>query len=162
MRVFVPSSLPHLRSVLDAGELAPTHGYATTPGMREWYASGDEEEIEYLAVIAAARESLRVLSRTNPPPRMRRVVLAVDAPDPVVTVLDAQERGLVALAAPVSVARLVSALVDDADAEGTVAPAVEAVAAADAGDPDALLALEEADDLGLSWYARQELDRLPR
>ena len=98
MRVFVPSSLPHLRRVLQAGELPPVHGYATTPRMREWYASGDEEEIEYLAVIAAARESLRLLAGEKPAAPMRRVVLVFDAPDAVVTVLDAQERGLVALA----------------------------------------------------------------
>jgi hypothetical protein len=34
------------------------------------------------------------------------------------------------------------------------------MAAADAGDPEALLAIEEADDLDLSWYARQELELL--
>ena len=91
---------------------------------------------------------------------MRRVVLALDAPDAVVTVLDVQERGLVALRAPVSATHLISALADDAEAETTVAAAVEAVTAADAGDAEALLAVEEADDLDLSWYARQELELL--
>ncbi|MGZ4299784.1 MAG: DUF6912 family protein [Frankiaceae bacterium] len=160
MRVFVPSSLPNLRTVLFAGELPPVHGYATTPGMREWYAAGDEEEIEYLALVAAARESLRLLAREKPGPPMRRVVLALDAPDVVVTVLDVQERGLVALRAPVSATHLISALADDADAETTVAAAVEAVTAADVGDAEALLAVEEADDIELSWYARQELELL--
>src|SRR5512142_2607179 len=97
MRVFVASSLPHLRAVLHAGELLAGHGYATTPGIREWYISGDEEELEYLAVIAAARESLRLLAGEEPAAPMRRVVLAFDVPDTVVTVLDGQERGLVAL-----------------------------------------------------------------
>jgi hypothetical protein len=160
MRVFVPSSLPHLRAVLQAGELPPAHGYATTPGMREWYVSGDEEEMEYLAVISAARESLRLLAGDDPALPRRRLVLAFDVPDALVTVLDAQERGLVALQAPVSAAHLISALADDGEAEATVAAAVAAVAAADAGDAEALLAVEEADDLDLSWYARQELELL--
>ena len=160
MRVYVPSSMPHLRTVLHSGELPPVHGYATTPALREWYASGDDEEMEYLAMISAARESLRLLSQEDPPPRMRRVVLALDAPDNVVTVLDAQERGLVALATPVPVVHLISALVDDAEVEVKVALAVADMAAADAGDPEALLAIEEADDLELSWYARQELELL--
>ena len=160
MRVFVPSSLPHLRKFLQARELPAVHGYATTPGMREWYASGDEEEIEYLAIVAAARESLRLLARGLPAVPMRRVVLTLDAPDAMITVLDVEERGLVAVRAPVSATRLISALADDPEAETTVAAAVEAVAGADAGDTEALLAVEEADDLDLSWYAAQELELL--
>src|SRR3989442_12090545 len=82
MRVYLPGTLPALATVLgraDVGE-PPLRGFAVTPALREWYASGDLEELEYVAMAQAARESLRLLADDPQAPR-RRVVLAADVPD---------------------------------------------------------------------------------
>src|ERR1700749_4193260 len=82
MRVYLPSTLPSLADILTKGEAGPSplHAFAVTPALREAYASGDEEELEYVAMLAAARQSLRLLDADLPAPR-RRVVLAADVPD---------------------------------------------------------------------------------
>src|SRR5215469_11465566 len=79
MRIYLPSTLPALADVLREGTVgpAPVHGFAVTPALREAYASGDEEELEYIAMLAAARESLRLL-RSDPVAPRRRVVLDAD------------------------------------------------------------------------------------
>ena len=40
---------------------APPEVHAVTPDLREWYAEGDEEELEYVAFTRAAQGALRVL-----------------------------------------------------------------------------------------------------
>ena len=75
MRVFLPSTLPALAEVLRAGQVGsadsgPQPGYAVTPALREAYASGDEEELEYSALTEAARASLRMLASEPKPPRL--------------------------------------------------------------------------------------------
>ena len=62
MRVFLPSTLPALAEALRAGHVGQQPGYAVTPALREAYASGDEEELEYSALTEAARGSLRMLA----------------------------------------------------------------------------------------------------
>ena len=56
VRVYLPSTLPALRELLDTGELGspPLPGFAVTGALREWYAEGDEEELEYAAMTLAA------------------------------------------------------------------------------------------------------------
>ena len=82
MRVYLAATMPALAAMLAAGEIgpAPLVGYAVTPALREWYASGDLDELEYAAMALAARASLRMLAGdTAAPPR--RVTLAADVPD---------------------------------------------------------------------------------
>src|SRR5881394_1276613 len=82
MRVYLPGTLPALATVLgrtDVGE-PPLRGFAVTPALREWYSSGDLEELEYVAMAQAARASLRRLAE-DPDAPPRRVVLAVEVPD---------------------------------------------------------------------------------
>src|SRR5262249_56304329 len=81
MRVYLPTTLTALACLLRAGEIgpAPVRGYAVTPALREWYASGDLEELEYVAMAHAARASLRLLADDSLAPR-RPVVLAADLP----------------------------------------------------------------------------------
>ena len=69
MRVFLPSTLPALAQALQAGQVGPgpVPGFAVTPTLREAYASGDEEELEYTAMTEAARASLRMLRKIRPP-----------------------------------------------------------------------------------------------
>jgi hypothetical protein len=172
MRVFLPSTLPALAEALRAGQVGadpdsspaadpgPLSGYAVTPALREAYASGDEEELEYTALTAAARASLRMLA-ADPAPPPRRVVLAADLPAEQVK-LDPRdhEPGRVLIAAPVPLKWLASALADDTEAGADVRAAVDALAAADAGDEDAQFAVDGAEGHELGWYATQELPYL--
>jgi hypothetical protein len=172
MRVFLPSTLPALAEALRAGQVGarpdsspasdpgPLSGYAVTPALREAYASGDEEELEYTALTAAARASLRMLA-ADPAVPPRRVVLAAEIPAEHVK-LDARdhEPGRVLIAAPVPLTWLASAHADDTDAGADVRAAAEALPAADAGDEDAQFAVDGAEGHELGWYANQELSYL--
>lgn len=159
MRVYLPSTLPALADVLREGTVspAPLHGFAVTPALREAYASGDEEELEYIAMLAAARESLRLLRATPDAPR-RRVVLAADAEATWIAYDD--EPAAVVITDPIPLAALASGHVDDESAEADVAAAASAIAAADAGDEDAGFTVDGAEGHELAWYATQELKAL--
>ncbi len=164
MRVYVPSTLPAVAGLLRAGEInsSPVRGYTVTPALREWYSSGDIEELEYVAMMHAARESLRMLAADPRAPR-RRVVLAMEVSDQQV-VADAgfDEPGLVQMTGPVLIADVASGLVDDVDAAAEVAEAIAALPSADAGDDDARFVVDGADGHELQWYATQELaDLIP-
>ena len=135
-------------------------GYAVTPALREAYASGDEEELEYAALTEAARASLRMLAG-NPAAPPRRVVLAAEIPADGVK-LDARDRepGRVLVTAAIPIDKLASAHVDDVEAGTDVRAAAEALDAADAGDEDARFAVDGAEGHELAWYATQELSYL--
>jgi hypothetical protein len=169
MRVFLPSTLPALAEALRAGHVGPgtglgsgaLSGYAVTPALREAYASGDEEELEYSALTEAARASLRMIANDKAAPP-RRVVLAADLPaDQVKPDAQDSEPGRVLISAAVPIDRLASAHVDDAEAGADVRAAADALPAADAGDEDAKFAVDGAEGHELGWYATQELPYLP-
>jgi hypothetical protein len=159
VRVFLAATLPAVAGLLHAGELMPpaARGYAVTPALREWYASGDIEELEYAAMTHAARQALRLLAADPAAPR-RRVVLAAEIPaERVTTNVDDSDPALVAILGPVQFRDFVSGHVDDTAASGEIAAAVEALAAADAGDDDARFTVDAAEGHELAWYATQEL-----
>jgi hypothetical protein len=158
MRVYLPATLPLLARWLADGQAPPTGGQAVTPTLREWYREGNEEEMEYVAQLAAGRAALDLLDADVDAPR-RRVVLAVDVPDLDVAP-DPAGRSAVVVGVPVPVVWWSSALVDDEDAEAVVSAAVTALGAAAAGDDDAMFALDEAGATELAWYAVQELEHL--
>jgi hypothetical protein len=162
MRVFLPSTLPALATALRAGQVGPgpLPGFAVTPALREAYASGDDEELEYAALTEAARASLRMLAG-DPAAPSRRVVLAAEVPSEQVS-WDARdgEPARVVIGEAVPLARLASAHVDDAEAGADVRTAAEALPAADAGDEDAMFAVDGAEGHELAWYAAQELPYL--
>ncbi|MBB0247074.1 hypothetical protein FNQ90_23850 [Streptomyces alkaliphilus] len=166
MRVYLPLTLPGLAEAYRAGEVgpAPLAARAVTPGLREWYLSGTEEELEYAALGRAALDSLRLIAadRDVPP---RRVVLAVDVPDDLVRTdpdraLLTEALGEVTLTEAVPVARWAAAHVDSADAETDLVAAADALPAAEKGDPDARFVLEGTGDHELLWYAVQEIPAL--
>ena len=162
MRVYLPLTLPALADVLREGAVspAPVHGFAVTPALREWYASGDLEELEYAAMAVAARASLRLLAADAAAPP-RRVTLAADVPDEQVTSCgDLDEPAAVRIGAPVPLTRLASAHVDDASAAADVRAAAAAISAADRGDDDAKFTVDSAEGHELLWYAAQELPYL--
>ena len=55
MRIYIPSTIPLLDAACHAGEFgpAPQLAYAVTPALREWFASADDEELEYAAMAQA-------------------------------------------------------------------------------------------------------------
>jgi hypothetical protein len=162
MRVYLPATRSSLVGILAKGEVgpAPLNAFAVTPALREAYASGDDEELEYVAMLAAARQSLRLLD-ADPDAARRRVVLAVDVPDADVSwqAYD-DEPAAVLIAAAVPVTALAAGHVDEPAAETDVAAAADAITAADAGDDDAAFAVDSAEAHELAWYATQELQYL--
>ncbi|GAA0850039.1 DUF6912 family protein [Streptosporangium amethystogenes subsp. fukuiense] len=166
MRVYLPCTLPALARVATVGELgpAPLTGYAVTPALIEWYVSGDTEELEYVALTEAARDSLRMLAADRADGVevvARRVVVAVDVPEGDVSVsADLDERARVRLAAAVPLARIAAVHVDDLSAVKDVEAAVAALPAADRGDDDARFTVDGVEANELLWYATQEIPDL--
>jgi hypothetical protein len=162
MRVFLPSTLLAVAQALQAGQVGPgpLPGFAVTPALREAYATGDTEELEYAALIEAARASLRMLA-DDPDAPSRRVVLAAEIPADQVS-WDARdgEPARVAIKQAIPLARLAAAHVDAPEADADVRSAAEALPAADAGDEDARFTVDGAEGHELGWYATQELSYL--
>ncbi|MER5872861.1 hypothetical protein [Streptomyces sp. NPDC002044] len=164
MRVYVPLTLPGLAAAHQAGELgpAPLRAYAVTPGLREWYASDDVEELEYAALGRAAAASLRMLAEDAAAPRTR-VVVALDVADTAATAAPGEDEaalGRVALADAVRLAVAAAVHVDADDAREDVAAAAGALAAADAGDGGARSVVDAAEDHELLWFGVQEIPGL--
>jgi hypothetical protein len=162
-RVYLPATLPLLARLADDGALdVPTDGtaHAVTPELREWYAEGDEEELEYVAFTRAAQESLHLLRRDPQAPR-RRAVISVDIAEGGFTAVD-RELGAsaVRVSGPVGFAAVAAVHVDGDHAEAAVAAASEVVEKATAGDRDAQFTVDEATDHELEWYDPSELDQV--
>jgi hypothetical protein len=163
VRVYLPATLPALRRLLDTGTLGdpPLPAYAVTGALREWYADGDDEELEYAALSLAARASVRLLDPllvedAAAPARRVVVVAEVDGVEPVPDV----DRAAVRVLEAVPLRRVQAVHVDDPAAEPDVRAAAEAVVAADLGSDDAAFVLEQADGHELQWYATQEIGPL--
>jgi hypothetical protein len=159
MRVYLPATLKMLTEALapeSSRELAPGSGFAVTAGMREWYASGDTEELEYIALSLAAAASVELIS-ADPSAARRRVVVAADVDPAAVSVAEDDtraSRGRVEITQPIAFARVAAVHLDDESA----ATAVQTAAL----DPADEFAAEEAADHELLWYATQEVDELLR
>lgn len=166
MRVYLPATTTVLRTLVEEGRLTGPHtAFAVTPQLRSFYAvsdaGADDEELEYAALLAAARASLRLLD-LDPFAARRRVVLAADVPDAAVSVLDDPDvdRGAVRVDADLRTADVASAHVDDAAAEDDVGAAVGVVLEADLGSEDAQFVVDQAEGHELAWYATQEIGPL--
>jgi hypothetical protein len=144
-----------------AGEIGPppVTAYAVTPHLREWYAEGDIEELEYAALLAAARASLRLLANDSSAAR-RRVVIAADVDDGAVHPVPDVERAAVLINVAVPMSKVASAHVDEEGVADVVGRAADVVRLADTGDDAAAFAVDEAQAQELQWFATQELTDL--
>jgi hypothetical protein len=161
VRVYVPATWPMLRKLVRTGRLEPIGGtaFALTPALREAYAAGDDEELEYAAMTEAARASLRLLAvelglgeEATP---ARRVVVAADVD--AVTLRPDLDDAVVRLAGAVPMSAVAAVHVDGMDAEYAVREAVAVVDRADLGDLDAEFLVGEAEDHELAWYGPTEV-----
>jgi uncharacterized protein DUF6912 len=160
VRIYVPATLSMLRTLVKTGEFTAVSGtaFALTPALRESYATGDAEELEYAAMADAARGSLRLLATeldADPETRPRRAVIAADVDD--VTLRPDLDAAVVRLAGPIPMRQIAAVHVDTEDAEPAVRAASAVMDAADLGDPDADFTVGDAEDHELAWYAPQEL-----
>lgn len=163
VRVYIPATLAMLQQLVADGLIHARSGtaFAVTPALRESYAEGDDDELAEVALREAALASLRLLAigaeapsdgEALPP---RRAALVVDVAE--ATPRPDLDDAVVRLAGPVPLADVVAVYVDNAAAEADVLAAVERVDEADLGDEDAELAVGDAQDHDLAWYAPQEL-----
>ncbi|NIJ10770.1 hypothetical protein FHU38_001114 [Saccharomonospora amisosensis] len=162
MRVYLPATINMLRQLVNEGEFMPLSGtaFALTPALRESYTSGSTEELEYVALMDAARASLRLLAAAQEgggdvkePPR--RVVVSADVADP--TLRPDLDHAVVRLSGPVRLDQVAAVHVDAEEAEPAVMAAAAVVDAADLGDEDAEFTLGDVEDHELAWYAPGEL-----
>ena len=128
MRVYLPATLPTLAALFRDGQIgpAPTRGYVVTAALREWYSSGDLEELEYAALTQAAKASLRLLL-ADPQAPPRRVVIAADVADKSVAEVGGFDEALVKISIAIPVSSVVSGHIDDPVAAADIRAAVEAL-----------------------------------
>lgn len=158
MRVFVPVTAAALRDMLESGGLGPSPivGYAVTGDLREWYAEGDEEELEYAALSLAAQACLELLAaqpegESDP---ARRMVLAVDTDD---VTPDGDSRGAVVVDTAIAMRQVAALHADTDDAAEDVAAAVAIIRAGGPRDHDEEFVVTSCEAYELAWYATQEL-----
>ena len=162
MRVYIPSTLRLLDVACHAGEFgpAPLTAYAVTPALREWYAEGDDEELEYAAMAQAARASVGLLA-ADPETARRRVVVAaeVSAVPPADGSVELGDARL-DLQVVIPWTKVAAVHLDAASAAGVVGKAADLWEAAQNGDDDAVFALDSCEGEDLLWYATQEIPDL--
>lgn len=161
-RVFVPASFGGLGEIVgtsrSGGDTAPrllppgSDLHAVTDALRADFPDADDEELEYLAMTAAAQRSVEQVDIEGP---YGRVVLAVDVDS--VEAARSEDPTVVRVTGQVLLSDVVSAHVDSEDA----APDVFAARTA-SDDParDADDALARCLDHELGWYAASELDEV--
>lgn len=160
MRVYIPATVPMLRALADDGELTAVNNtaFALTPALREYYQSGTAEELEYAAMLEAAKASLRLIAAeldTDPKTMTRRAVISADVDGAVLR--PDLDFAVVRLDSPVPLKIVAAIHLDTEEAEDAVRAAAAVIDAADLGDPDAEFTIGGAEDFELSWYATQEL-----
>jgi hypothetical protein len=161
VRVYIPATVLMLRTLNTAGELPAVSNtaFALTPMLRESYASGSSEELEYAAMLEAARASLRLLqAELEEDPELilpRRAVISADVDG--ATLRPDLDYAVVKLAGPIQLKQVAAIHLDTSEAEEAVRAAAAVVDAADLGDGDAEFTLGEAEDHELAWYATEEL-----
>jgi tellurite resistance protein len=159
MRVYIPVTHTGLRDLVVSGGLGPSPllGYAVTGALRESYAEGDEEELEYVAMTEAARSSLQLLAVTEDE-APRRLVVAVDVDE--ARPLEGYGAAGVELPHVVPMREVAAVHADAAAAEKDVAAAVAVLRAGGPRDDDERFVLDTCEAHELAWFATQEISDL--
>lgn len=160
MRVYLPVTAPQLAMLVAGGELGPPPllAYAVTPALREGYASGNDEELEYAAMTAAARASLQLLADAAADVSRRLVVAAdVDTATP-----DARYgKAVVVVDTGVPLQRIASVHADTEEASADVRAAVAVLrrGGLESGhsNEDDAFTLDACEGHELAWFATQEI-----
>jgi hypothetical protein len=162
IRVYLPATLPMLAALKAHGEFVPAGAaHAVTPGLREWYAEGDEEELEYAAFTHAAQGALTLIGGDDKAAPRRVVVSADVAPESTRRHADAElGSSLIWVLGAVPLSAVAAVHVDSIDAEPDIAAAAAVVGQALAGDPDAQFTVDSAEDHELEWFDPSELGQL--
>lgn len=158
MRVYLPATLEMLSTLSENGEFVPIGGtaFAVTPTLREAFIAGDDEELAEVAMREAARASLRLIAAQDAGELpVRRAVVSADVDE--VKLRPDLDDAVVKVRGPISLKSVAAVHIDGSDAEAAVRKASAVVDAADLGDEDAELAVGDAEDFDLGWYATQEL-----
>lgn len=156
VRAYVPSTLGQLAGIIGSGGIGPVpvRAHAVTEDLREGLPDGDDEEWEYVALSAAAQDSIGLLEEEDV---QRRVVIAVD----VSSVVPSDSSATAVEIHEVVPARKIAAVhVDSQDAEDDVRAARQAWVASTAGDASASEVVERCLDHELGWFATQEIASL--
>lgn len=160
MRLYVPSTLAELDALTTATiTLSARRAHAATPALVAELAEegiDDLEEVEYVAQLAAADDSLVAIA-AGPSVPWLRVVISVDVPDASVRALPAADDddlapSAVEITEQVTGVKIVCVHVD----EPAAAADIEAVMG---GDDDAIERLADRD---LLWYDATEIAAIPR
>ena len=157
MRVYIPATFSMVEGLAADKVVHPRNGwgFAATTALREFFTSGDDEEIEAVAFDDAALASIRLLAIGDQDrfPH-RRVVISAD-----VEAEEADDMGdsVVRVVGPVTLEDVAAIHIDLAEAEAATAKAIEHIDAADLGDEDAELAVGDAQDNYLAFYDVSEL-----
>ena len=132
MRIYQPATIPALARARDQDSVEGDVAYAVTPAVREWYVDDDVEDLEFTALLDAARASLELLARDSQAPRLRLVV-AADIPDDDVTLESPGtregDRSAVRLTELIALRSVVSLHVDEASSEPIIRAALRALPA---------------------------------
>ncbi|TCJ21185.1 DUF6912 family protein [Nocardioides jejuensis] len=130
VRVYVPFTRDGLARALSAGRIdAPFLAHAVTESLVAAWPEGDDEELEYAAMAAAAHASWELRAAEDVP---RRYVLAGDVA--AVTPVDSDDPTLVSVDAELPWSRVASVHADLAD-----------------------IGEDDLDDADLAWHATQEI-----
>ncbi|AZA12921.1 DUF6912 family protein [Corynebacterium choanae] len=163
MRVYIPATFSRLATLHDTGMLpaAGGWGFAATKALHDFFTSGEDEEIEMVAIDEAARAVFRLLQTESDYAPLRRVVIAADLPESQVVPAPEHGEAVVQLSpATVSLDQIACIFIDHEASEPLVEKAIAAIDAADLGDEDAELVVGDALELLMGWYVPAELDDL--
>jgi hypothetical protein len=162
VRIYLPTTMSTLPLLLNERAVPGGPATAVTPALREWNATDNEDELEYAALLRAARQSLLLLADDVTAPR-RRVVLAADVAEarvrpavnnPAVEADQGEQAQSAAVfvegALPLSAIQAVH--IDDA----STTPLVRAALI----EPDDEQVQADLEDVDLLWYATQEIGDL--